>query len=47
MRNGVKKTVESMLISPIRNLGVQGITHLANQIVGWALHAFEDFTKEM
>lgn len=34
-RNTITKTVRSMLHSPVRNLGVKGIGHFANEIIKW------------
>ena len=35
IRNAITKTVMSMLYPPIKNLGVNGITHFASEIVKW------------
>jgi len=35
IRNAITKTTKSMLYSPIKNLGVKGINHFANEIVKW------------
>ena len=35
IRNAIIKTAEAMLYPPIKNLGVQGITYFANEIVKW------------
>jgi len=35
IRNAITKTVQSMLYPPIKNLGVKGIYHFANEIVKW------------
>ncbi len=35
IKNAVAKTVKSMLHRPIKNLGVEGIRHLANEIEKW------------
>lgn len=35
IRNAITQTAEAMLYPPIKNLGVQGITYFANEIVKW------------
>jgi len=35
IRNAINKTVRSMLYPPIKNLGVKGINHSADEIVKW------------
>lgn len=35
IRNAIHMTANSMLNPPIKNLGVRGIRHFANEIVGW------------
>jgi len=35
IRNAINKTTKDMLYPPIRNLGVKGISHFANEIVKW------------
>jgi len=35
IRNAINKTAEGMLYPPIKNLGVKGINHFANEIVKW------------
>lgn len=35
IRNALKKTAQTMLYPPIKNLGVKGISHFADEIIKW------------